>query len=89
MINKINEFKNEVKKRIVDLANKNYQNAAVDDDLVFNVVLGDNFIKDFKSIGFMQDDSLIVDEEELTVFYCWKFYHFDYHSIKRVEPYFM
>lgn len=30
----------------------------------------------------------IVDEEELTVFYCWKFYHFDYHSIKRVEPYY-
>ena len=25
-----------------------------------------NFIKDFKSIGFMQDDSLIVDEEELS-----------------------
>ena len=30
----------------------------------------------------------IVDDEELTVFYCWKFYHFDYHSIKRVEPYY-
>ena len=30
----------------------------------------------------------IVDEEELTVFYCWKFYHFNYHSIKRVEPYY-
>ena len=30
----------------------------------------------------------IVDEEELSVFYCWKFYHFDYHSIKRVEPYY-
>lgn len=30
----------------------------------------------------------IVDDEELIVFYCWKFYHFDYHSIKRVEPYY-
>ena len=24
-----------------------------------------------------------VDENEISVFYCWKFYHFDYHSIKR------
>ena len=29
-----------------------------------------------------------VDENEISVFYCWKFYHFDYHSIKRVEPYY-
>ena len=30
----------------------------------------------------------IVDDEEICVFYCWKFYHFNYHSIKRVEPYY-
>ena len=29
-----------------------------------------------------------VDENEISVFYCWKFYHFDYYSIKRVEPYY-
>ena len=30
----------------------------------------------------------IVDEDEIGVFYCWKFYHFNYQSIKRVEPYY-
>lgn len=30
----------------------------------------------------------IVDDEEICVFYCWKFYHFNYHSIKRVEPFY-
>ena len=30
----------------------------------------------------------IVDDEEVCVFYCWKFYHFNYHSIKRVEPFY-
>lgn len=29
----------------------------------------------------------IVDENEIKVFYCWKFYHFDYNYIKRVELY--
>ena len=30
----------------------------------------------------------IIDDEEISVFYCWKFYTINYHSIKRVEPYF-
>lgn len=30
----------------------------------------------------------IVDDEEISVFYCWKFYHFNYSSIKRCEPYY-
>ena len=29
----------------------------------------------------------IVDENEISVFYCWKFYHFNYDQIKRVELY--
>lgn len=29
----------------------------------------------------------IIDEDEISVFYCWKFYHFKYEQIKRVEKY--
>ena len=29
----------------------------------------------------------IVDDEEMRVFYCWKFYHINYNQIKRVEEY--
>ena len=30
----------------------------------------------------------IIDDEEINIFYCWKFYTINYHNIKRVEPYY-